>query len=61
MYFIYNSIYVTATCFDLVGHPEALYENRYKSCFVFLHVESYNAGNLNTLGSVFLEGLRMND
>jgi len=24
--FIYNGIYVRATCFDLVGHPQALQE-----------------------------------
>ena len=28
-------IYVRATCFDLVGHLQALQENRSKSCLVF--------------------------
>ena len=34
--FIYNSIYVRATCFDLVGHPQSLQEHRFKRCLVFL-------------------------
>ena len=37
LYFIYNGIYVRVTCFDLVGHPQALQENRSKSYLVFLH------------------------
>jgi len=32
IHFIYTGIYVRATCFDLVGHPQALQEQRYKSC-----------------------------
>ena len=36
-YFIYNGIYVRATCFDLVGYPQALQENRSKSCLVYPH------------------------
>ena len=40
--FIYNGIYVRATCFDL-GHPQALQENRSKSCLVFLHCGIPNA------------------
>ena len=35
-YFIYNCVFVRATCFDLVGHPQALQEDRSKSCLVFL-------------------------
>ena len=31
-----SCIYVRATCFDLVGHPQALQEKRSKSCLVFL-------------------------
>jgi len=30
--FYIQCIYVRATCFDLVGHPQALKENRSKSC-----------------------------
>ena len=36
-YFIYNGIYVRVTCFDIVGHPQALQEDRSKSCLVVLH------------------------
>jgi len=32
--FYIQCIYVWATCFDLVGHPQALQENRSKSCLV---------------------------
>ena len=31
LYTMYNGIYVRATCFDLVGHPLALQEHRFKS------------------------------
>ena len=41
--FIYNGIFVRATCFDLVGHPQALQENISKSCLVFLHCDIPNA------------------
>ena len=40
---IYNGIYVRATCFDIVHHPQALHENRSKSCIVFLHCGIPNA------------------
>ena len=30
--FYIHSIYVRATCFDLVGHPQALQEHRFKRC-----------------------------
>ena len=36
-------IFVRATCFDLVGHPQALQEGRSKSCLVFLHCGIPNA------------------
>ena len=36
-------MYVRATCFDLVGHPQALQENRSKSCLFFLHCGIPNA------------------
>ena len=36
-YFVYNVIYVRATCFDIVGHPQAHQEDRSKSCLVLLH------------------------
>ena len=32
-----SCIYARATFLDLVGHPQALQENRSKSCLVFLH------------------------
>ena len=32
-----DGIYVRATCFDLIGHPQALQEHRFKRCLVFLH------------------------
>ena len=35
--FIYNAIYVRATCFDLVGHPQALQEKQIQELFSFLH------------------------
>jgi len=41
--FIYNDIYVRATRFDLVGNPQALQENRSKSCLVFLRCWIPNA------------------
>ena len=37
MLFVYKIIYVRATCFDLVGHPQALKEHRSKRCVGFLH------------------------
>ena len=43
MYCIYNGIYVRATCFDLVVHPQAVQENRSKSCLGFLHCGIQNA------------------
>ena len=42
-YFIYNGIFVRATCFDLVGHPQAFQEERSKSCLVLLHCGIPNA------------------
>ena len=42
-YFIHKGIYVRATCFDLVVHPQALQENRSKSCLVFLYCGIPNA------------------
>jgi len=42
-YFIYNGIFVRATCFDLVGHPQAFQENRSKSYLVLLHCGIPNA------------------
>jgi len=33
--FIYNGIYVRATCFDLVGHPQALQEKQIQELFSF--------------------------
>jgi len=36
-------MYVRATCFDLVGHPQALQGNRSKSCLVFLQYGIPNA------------------
>jgi len=41
--FIYNGIYVRATCFDLFGHPQALQEHRSKRCSAFLHCGIPNA------------------
>ena len=41
--FIYNGIYVRATCFDLVRHPQALQEYRSKRCLGFLHYGIPNA------------------
>ena len=41
--FIYNGIFVRATCFDLVGHPQAVQEDRSKSCLVLLHCGIPNA------------------
>ena len=41
--FIYNCIYVRATCFDLVCHPQALQKHRIKRCLVFLHCGIPNA------------------
>ena len=38
-----NDIYVKVTCFDLVGHPQALQENRSNSYLVFLHCGIPNA------------------
>ena len=35
-----SGIYVRATCFDLVGHHQALQENRSKSCQFFCIVGS---------------------
>jgi len=32
-----SNVYVRATCFDLVGHPQALQGNGSKSFLVFLH------------------------
>ena len=43
---MYNSIVVRATCFDLVGHPQALQEDRAKSCSVSLHCGIPNAYKL---------------
>ena len=40
---MYNSIFVRATCFDLVGHPQALQEHRFKHCLVFMHCGISNA------------------
>jgi len=40
---MYNGIYVRATCFDLVGHPQAFQENRSKSCLVYPHCGIPNA------------------
>jgi len=34
---MYNGIYVRATGFDLVGHPQALQEHRSERCLSFLH------------------------
>jgi len=42
---MYNGIYVRATCFDLVGHPQILQENRSKGCLFFLHCGIPNANN----------------
>jgi len=39
----YIYIYVTATCLDLVGHPQALQENRPMSCLVCAHYGIPNA------------------
>ena len=44
-HFIYNGIYVRATCFDLVGHLQALQEKRSKSCLDFLNCGIPNAYN----------------
>ena len=33
-----NTVYVRETCFDLVDYPQALQENRSKSCLVFLQL-----------------------
>jgi len=41
--FIYKGIYVRATCFDVVGHPQAIQEYRSKRCFVFPHYGIPNA------------------
>jgi len=43
IYFIYNGIYVRATCFDLVGNPQVLQEKRSKSCLVYPHCGIPNA------------------
>ena len=40
---MYTGIYVRAACLDLVGHPQAFQENRYKSRLVFLHCGIPNA------------------
>jgi len=42
-YFIYSGIYVRATCFDLVGHPQTLQENKSKSCLIYPHCGIPNA------------------
>ena len=36
-------MYVGATCFDLVGRPQALQEHRAKRCLVFLQCGVPNA------------------
>jgi len=41
--YIYIYIYVRATCFDLVDHPQALQENRSKSCLSFSALWDLNA------------------
>ena len=53
--FIYNGMCVRATCFDLVGHPQALLGNRSNS-LVFLHCGIPNAGKLNNSWICFLGG-----
>jgi len=37
MYFVYKGIHVRATCFDLIGHPQALPEHIFKRCSVSVH------------------------
>ena len=32
-----KDIHIRATCFDLIGHPQALPEHRFKRCSVFLY------------------------
>ena len=39
----YIYVCVRETCFDLVGHPQTLQDNRSKSCLVFLHCGFQNA------------------
>ena len=42
-------MYVRATCFDLVGHPQALQENRSKVCLVYPHRGIPNAHKFQLL------------
>jgi len=39
--FIYSIIYVRATCFDLVGHPQALQENQIQEFFFNLFIKQH--------------------
>jgi len=40
---MYNGIYVRATCFDLVGYPQALQEHRSKRFLVSLVIANYGS------------------
>ena len=37
LFYIQWFVYVRATCFDRVGHLQALQENRSKSCYIILN------------------------
>ena len=58
--FYMQCMYVRATCFDLVCHPQALQENRWKSCLVFLHCGIPNAYKFELQKPKYISLYKMN-